>query len=70
MCKPGYMDTFFRDSEPGFEPTRDCPLCSDTKLKRGVWGLLVSPAAGRANTYVRVGTFLSRAEHGGFDLLK
>lgn len=67
MCKPKYMDTFFEDSKPGFDSTRDCPLCRDRNLKRDVWGLLVFPAEGRASTYYRVGTFLSRAEHGGSD---
>lgn len=68
MCKPGYMDTVFGDNEPGFEPSRNYPLCSVTELKRDVWDLLVFPAAGRAKTYFRVGTFLSRAKHGDSDL--
>lgn len=62
--KSKYCDSFYDDSHPGFDAEVDCDLCPDHSLRRDVWGLLIYPA-GPADTFYRVGTFLSRAQHGG-----
>lgn len=62
--KSKYRRSFYEDSHAGFDAAVDCNLCSDHKLRRDIWGLLIYPA-GPMNTYYRVGTFFSRAEHGG-----
>lgn len=67
MHKSRYRSTFFEDSSPGFDPATDCAFCADASFKRDIWGLLIFPA-GDTDTYYRVGTFISRAEHGGSDI--
>lgn len=62
--KPEYMYSFHDDSHPDFDVAVDCDLCSDHSLRRDIWGLLIYPA-GPADTFYRVGTFFSRAQHGG-----
>lgn len=62
--KPGYMDSFYDDRHSGFDAAVHCDLCSDQTLIRDIWGLLIYPA-GPADTFYRVGTFFSRAQHGG-----
>lgn len=62
--KPEYRTSFYEDSHPGFDAAVDCDLCSDHALRRDIWGLLIYPA-GPADTFYRVGTFFSRAQHGG-----
>lgn len=62
--RPKYMESFYEDSHPGFDAAVHCHLCSDHTLRRDVWGLLIYPA-GPPDTYYRVGTFFSRAQHGG-----
>lgn len=57
-------ESFYGDSHPGFDAAVHCDLCSDHTLRRDIWGLLIYPAGPR-DTFCRVGTFLSRAEHGG-----
>lgn len=65
----GYFEptTFFEDSEPDFNPSVDCSLCADEDRRRDIWGLVIF-SAGEPNTYYRVGTFISRAAHGGSDI--
>jgi hypothetical protein len=62
--KPGYRISFYEDSHPGFDARVHCDLCSDHTLRRDIWGLLLYPAGGPDEFY-RVGTFFSRAQHGG-----
>lgn len=62
-------NTFFEDSEPDFNPAVDCSLCADEGRRRDIWGLVIF-SAGRPNTYYRVGTFISRAAHGGSDIFR
>lgn len=62
--KPGYKGSFYKDNHPDFDAAVDCDPCSDHTLRRDVWGLLIYPA-GPADTFYRVGTFFSRAQHGG-----
>lgn len=62
--KPHYRTSFYEDSHPGFDAAVHCDRCSDHTLRRDIWGLLIYPA-GPADTYYRVGTFFSRAGHGG-----
>lgn len=62
--KSEYRDSFYEDAHAGFNAAVDCNLCSDQKLRRDIWGLLLYPA-GPTDTYYRVGTFCSRAQHGG-----
>ena len=62
--KPEYRTSFYEDGHAGFDAAVHCDLCSDHTLRRDVWGLLIYPA-GPADTFYRVGTFMSRAQHGG-----
>lgn len=62
--KGEYIDSYYDDGHPGFDAAVHCGLCSDHKLRRDIWGLLIYQA-GPADTFYRVGTFYSRAQHGG-----
>lgn len=62
--KPEYRPHFYEDSYDGFDAAIQCDICSNHKLTRDIWGLMIYPA-GPVDTYYRVGTFFSRAEHGG-----
>ncbi|KAH8756312.1 heterokaryon incompatibility protein-domain-containing protein, partial [Diaporthe sp. PMI_573] len=62
--KPEYRTSFYEDSHPGFDARVHCDLCSDHTLRRDIWGLLLYPA-GAPDEFYRVGTFFSRAQHGG-----
>lgn len=59
-----YGESFYQDSHSGFDAVEHCGLCADHSLRRDIWGLLIYPA-GPADTFYRVGTFLSRAACGG-----
>ncbi|KAJ0114128.1 HET-domain-containing protein [Diaporthe amygdali] len=67
--KPEYRNCFYEDSYDGFDTATHCDLCSDRDLRRDIWGLMTYPA-GPQDTYYRVGTFFSRAEHGGSAIFK
>lgn len=62
--KSKYRKSFYQDSHPDFDAAVHCGLCADFSLRRDIWGLLIYPA-GPTDTFYRVGTFFSRAQHGG-----
>lgn len=62
--KRHYTHSFYEDSHPDFDAALHCGRGSDPTLRRDIWGLIIYPA-GPTDTYYRVGTFFSRAEHGG-----
>lgn len=62
--RPHYRLSLYNDSHRGFDAMTHCDLCSDHSLRRDIWGLLLYPA-GAPDEFYRVGTFFSRAQHGG-----
>jgi hypothetical protein len=62
--KPDYtISVYENDQDDVHNAALHCDLCSNHTLRRDVWGLLIY-TAGPPNTFYRVGTFMSRAEHG------
>ncbi|KAK8115843.1 hypothetical protein PG984_012345 [Apiospora sp. TS-2023a] len=68
LMRPEYRQTFYQDRNRGDNGPGRCTLCRPGH-ERDVWGLLIYPAA-QPGTYYRVGTFQSRALHGGLSTFK
>jgi len=69
----GYRHTYSLQPEYDPQENETCPECRDSKRRRDIWGLLICPVESgdmKTRGYYRVGTFRSRAEHGGSDMFR